>query len=107
MTATPETIENDRRTLADAPPNSDHWDDVTWAAWFRAAERAHGERFDGDVKAANPTALLTSILHSARWAAILHKNGQAAEVAEHIDGIERLIFAYRTAVGGQTEGHSA
>lgn len=99
MTAIPETIENDRRLLAAAPPNSDDWDNATWAAWFRSAERAHGERFDGDTKAANPTVLLGSILHSARWAVILNKQGQSDEVSEHVDAIERLIAAYRTAVG--------
>jgi hypothetical protein len=107
MTTTPDTVESDRRLLADAPPNSDHWDDSIWAAWFRAAKRAHGERFDGDTKAANPTALLTSILHSARWAVILHKNGQVGEVAEHIDGMERLISAYRIAAGAQAGEASA
>jgi hypothetical protein len=98
MSDTTSTIEDDRRLLADAPPNSDDWDDATWAAWFRAAARAHGGRFDGDTKAANPTALLTAILHSARWAVILHKQGQAGEAGEHIEGIERLITAYRDAV---------
>lgn len=45
MTATPETsnTDDDRRILAGAPIDSDDWDDATWAAWWRAAERAHGK----------------------------------------------------------------
>ena len=31
----------DRRILRSAPADSDDWDDETWAAWWRAAERAH------------------------------------------------------------------
>lgn len=33
--------EADRRILAAAPANSDDWDEATWAAWFRTADRAH------------------------------------------------------------------
>lgn len=40
--ATP-NAEDDRHTLAMAPRNGADWDDATWAAWWRAAERAHGE----------------------------------------------------------------
>lgn len=48
MTTTPETTTqldtpNDRQLLACAPLNSADWDDATWAAWWRAAERAHGQ----------------------------------------------------------------
>jgi hypothetical protein len=107
MSDTTSTIEDDRRLLADAPPNSDDWDDATWAAWFRAAARAHGGRFDGDTKAANPAALLTAILHSARWAVILNKKGQTGEVGEHVDAIEHLLAAYRLAVSVQAEGRTA
>ena len=89
------TAEEDHRTLTGAPNNSDHWSDEHWAAWFRAAKRAHGERFDGDTKAANPGVLLTALLHSARWAVILNEQGQAGEVGEHLDAIERLIAEYR------------
>lgn len=32
----------DREILATASRNSDDWDDDTWAAWFRTAERIHG-----------------------------------------------------------------
>ena len=89
------TAEDDLRTLAEAPHNSDHWTDEHWAAWFRAAKRAHGDRFEGDTKAANPAVLLTALLHSARWAVILNKQGQIGEVGEHLDAIERLIAEYR------------
>lgn len=97
MTATPDTstAESDRRLLADAPPNSDHWDDATWAAWFRSAARAHGERFDGDTKATNPRTLLGGILHSALSAVALAKEGEVGEASEHVDAIERLTAAYR------------
>jgi hypothetical protein len=48
MTATPETetqldTPDDRQLLASASSDSADWDDATWAAWWRAAERAHGQ----------------------------------------------------------------
>lgn len=36
------TVESDRRILAAAPADGNDWDDETWAAWHRAAARAHG-----------------------------------------------------------------
>lgn len=33
----------DSQILRAASPDSDQWDDDTWAAWFRTAERAHGD----------------------------------------------------------------
>ncbi|MFE1949981.1 hypothetical protein ACFW9D_05865 [Streptomyces sp. NPDC059524] len=98
------TADDDRRILRDAPSNGDDWDDNTWAAWFRTAERAHGERFDGDTKPANPRALLGALLHSARWALTLTKQGQTDEANEHVDAIERLIGAYRDAVNVEQPG---
>jgi hypothetical protein len=38
-----DAIEADRVTLKAAPQNSDDWDDKTWAAWWRTAERVHGD----------------------------------------------------------------
>lgn len=93
------TADNDRSILADASLDSDNWDDATWAAWFRAAARAHGERFDGDTKPANARTLLGALLQSARWAVALTKQGQAEEATEHVDAIERLVAAYRDALG--------
>ncbi|MFF4346747.1 hypothetical protein [Streptomyces sp. NPDC001530] len=34
---------DDRRILRAAPKDSTDWDDATWAAWWRAAARAHGD----------------------------------------------------------------
>ena len=34
----------DRAILKAAPESSDDWDDATWAAWWRTAERVHGDR---------------------------------------------------------------
>lgn len=96
MTNTP-TVEDDRRLLAAAPSNGDDWDDATWAAWWRTAERAHGDRFDGDTKPASPIDLLRGVLHSARWAVDLTRENRLDEANEHVDAIERLIAAYRTA----------
>jgi hypothetical protein len=103
MTSTPDTIEDDRRILAAASLDSDDWDDATWAAWFRAAARAHGERFDGDTKPANARTLLGALLRSARWAVTLTKQGQDDEAAEHVEAIERLTAAYRVARGRQED----
>lgn len=36
----------DSALLKGASSNSDDWDDATWAAWFRAAERAASDRRD-------------------------------------------------------------
>ncbi|MFD7794359.1 hypothetical protein [Streptomyces sp. NPDC059759] len=36
-------IDADRALLHAAPDSSDDWDDVTWAAWWRTAERVHGD----------------------------------------------------------------
>lgn len=33
----------DRAILKAAPESSDDWDDATWAAWWRTAERVHGD----------------------------------------------------------------
>jgi hypothetical protein len=92
------TADDDRRVLRAAPADSDDWDDDTWAAWFRCAARAHGERFDGDTKPANPRALLGAILHSARLAVALTEQGEAAEAKEHVGAIERLVAGYRKTV---------
>lgn len=35
----------DAAILRAASSDSDDWDDVTWAAWFRTAERCHGDGF--------------------------------------------------------------
>lgn len=35
--------EDDRRILRAAPADSDDWDDATWAAWARVADRAHSK----------------------------------------------------------------
>lgn len=50
-----------------------------------------------DATAARPIDLLRGVLHSARWAVDLTKQGQAEEANEHVDAIERLIAAYRAA----------
>ena len=42
--ATREEEQDDRRILRAAPADSDDWDDATWAAWARVADRAHGKR---------------------------------------------------------------
>lgn len=97
------TETDDRRILRAAPADSDDWDDETWAAWFRCAARAHGERFDGDTKPATPRDLLGALLHSARQALTLTKQGQADEANEHVDAIERLIGAYRKATQAPAE----
>jgi hypothetical protein len=39
--------DEDSAVLRAASSNSDDWEDATWAAWFRTAERAHGE-FPGE-----------------------------------------------------------
>ena len=44
-------IETDRATLKAAPKNSDDWDDKTWAAWWRTAERVHGDATPAAVEA--------------------------------------------------------
>ncbi|MFE2563105.1 hypothetical protein [Streptomyces mirabilis] len=36
-------IEADRAILRAAPGRSDDWDDATWGAWWRTAERVHGD----------------------------------------------------------------
>lgn len=41
------TRDEDAEILRSADSNSDNWDDATWAAWFRTAERAHSE-FPGE-----------------------------------------------------------
>lgn len=38
-----DAIEADRAILRAAPDSSDDWDDATWAAWWRTAERVHGD----------------------------------------------------------------
>lgn len=91
------TADDDRRILCAAPADSDDWDDSTWAAWFRCAERANGERFDGDTKAASPSDLLVALTHSARMALTATKQGQPSTANEHVDAIERLVGAYRAA----------
>ncbi|MGY0065168.1 hypothetical protein ACWY4P_53610 (plasmid) [Streptomyces sp. LZ34] len=35
--------QGDRSILRAAPSNSDDWDDETWAAWARVADRVHGK----------------------------------------------------------------
>ena len=40
----------DSRTLAAAPASSDDWDDNTWAAWSRCADRAHTGGGEHDLK---------------------------------------------------------
>lgn len=39
---TTHTAESDRKILQNAPDDSSDWNDDTWAAWFRVAERVHG-----------------------------------------------------------------
>lgn len=39
----------DSRTLAAAPASSDDWDDATWAAWSRCADRAHTRGGEGEL----------------------------------------------------------
>lgn len=39
---------DDRQILRAAPANSDEWDDETWAAWFRVAERVHSKQVEHD-----------------------------------------------------------
>lgn len=38
--------QQDREALRAAAANSAEWDDNTWAAWARVADRAHQERRD-------------------------------------------------------------
>ncbi|HEY9354087.1 MAG TPA: hypothetical protein VIP28_12585 [Nocardioides sp.] len=38
------TAKTDTEILRNAPASSDDWDDDTWAAWWRAAERAQEDR---------------------------------------------------------------
>lgn len=46
-------IAADRAILKAAPQNSDDWDDATWAAWWRTAERVHGDAAVRPVPAAS------------------------------------------------------
>lgn len=101
MTDTIATAEDDRRTLAAAPDNSDDWDDDAWAAWFRTAERAHGDRFDGDTKPARPIDHLRAIADSARHAISLTRAQNTTDATEHVHAIERLITAYHLAARTQ------
>ncbi|MFJ6667455.1 hypothetical protein [Streptomyces sp. NPDC091383] len=45
----------DRATLKNAPRDSEDWDDDIWAAWWRTAERVHGDT-------ASPTAVEAHIV---------------------------------------------
>lgn len=51
-----------------------------------------------DTNAARPIDLLRGIAHGTSHAIRLTKEGRTAEATEHVDAIDRLTAAYRTAV---------
>lgn len=53
-----------------------------------------------DTSAARPVDLLRGVLHGARHAARLAKEGRMAEASEHVAAIERLTAAYWDRVKG-------
>ncbi|MGW5691505.1 hypothetical protein ACWEWX_11240 [Streptomyces asiaticus] len=56
-----------------------------------------------DTTAARPIDLLHGILHGTRHAIRLTKEGRTAEATEHVDAIDRLTTAYRTAVSREQQ----
>lgn len=55
--------EQDRQLLAAAPESSDDWDDATWAAWARTADRAHADRASA-VRADRDAAVAAAASHT-------------------------------------------
>lgn len=72
---------DDSRLLAAAPSSSDDWDDDTWAAWARIADRAH---------AARPTIaeLLAELAEARTKLEIAERRNE--ELAERLDKDNRL-----------------
>lgn len=67
---------DDSRILASAPANSDDWDDETWGAWFRHAERIHGSS-NGRARATDQIAELTASREMAISRAVELENENA------------------------------
>lgn len=77
----PHTADDDRKILAGAPKDSDDWDDKTWAAWFRHAERVHGTR-QGNARTTDQITELKATREMAISRAVELENENARLTAE-------------------------
>ena len=88
---------DDSRILASASTNSDDWDDETWAAWFRHAERVHGSS-SGRARASDQIAELTASREMAISRAVQLENENARLTSTDpwqraTDGLNALVDA--------------
>ena len=88
MSATPYTI-TDTAILAAAPDNSDDWDDRTWQAWGRAADRAHAPKRPTD----DQIAYLADTLYDALYAISPAAEAHFADETEGLKNTVRAVLA--------------
>lgn len=81
---------HDRQLLKAAPASSDDWDDATWAAWWRTADRVHA-RPTYDELAAEVAQLRTLLAIRDRQLADLDERCATAEHSTDHDYDEAAV----------------
>ncbi|MFE7111712.1 hypothetical protein ACFU98_29815 [Streptomyces sp. NPDC057575] len=88
MTTPPYTI-TDSAILRAAPDNSDDWDDRTWAAWARAADKAHNAKRPDDEQIES----LADTLYDALYAITPYAEPYFADETAGLKNAVRAVLA--------------